>query len=121
MRLLIQGRDPGHKLNRSVLEFARERFETLDRYVPEPATVELRLDHLERHRKGKTHYVHGLVVIPGEHTTFHAEVIEEDFRTGLDRLYEKLERHLRRWHRRRVRSARQPVARNLIARLFRRA
>ncbi|MBI4185674.1 HPF/RaiA family ribosome-associated protein [Candidatus Berkelbacteria bacterium] len=94
------------RLNRSVQEEAIRQFQKLERYVPEAAQVDLRLELIKSHRKGKTHYAHVAVAIPGEPRTFHAEAIAEDFRTALDRIERKAEAHLRRWHDKRTRARR---------------
>ncbi len=110
MRVEVRSRDTSHKLNRSLLSSIEQLFGKLERYARDPAYIEVSLEHLHRRKKGGTHYVHATAVIPGEPTTFHVEVTAEDFRTGCDRVYEKLERHLRQ-HGERVRSRERRHAR----------
>ncbi len=95
MRVEVRSRDRAHKLNRSLVVWAEQLFQKLDRYAADPAYVEVTMEHLHSKKKGGTHYVHGTAVIPGEPTTFHVQVLAEDFRTGCDKVYDKLERHLR--------------------------
>ncbi|MBI4032112.1 HPF/RaiA family ribosome-associated protein [Candidatus Berkelbacteria bacterium] len=103
MRLELQVLDTEHKLNRSVRDHATQLFGKLDRFLPDTASrIDLRLDHIHHGRKGKTHYVHVAVAIPKEPRTFHVEVLAEDFRTALDRLYKKTERYLRKRHEKRI-------------------
>lgn len=103
MRLELHVLDTEHKLNRSIREHALQLFRKLERFLPDEASrVDLRLEHLHSARKGQTHYVHIAVAIPREPRTFHAEVVANDFRTGLDRLYVKAEKHLRRRRERRI-------------------
>lgn len=96
MKLELRVLDREHSINRSIRESALRQFQKLERYLPDLAAVDLRLDHIHRARKGKTHYAHIAIAIPHEPTTFHAEVCAEDFRTALDRLYEKAERQVKR-------------------------
>ena len=98
--------DPVQRLNRSVQEEAIKQFRKLERYLPEAAQIDLRLELIKSHRRGKTHYAHVSVAIPGEPRTFHTESIREDFRTALDRIYGKTEAHLSRWHDKRTRAKR---------------
>lgn len=95
MRVEVRSRDTTHKLNRSLIASLEQLFRKLDRYVGDPAYIEIRLEHLHSRRKGGTHYVHGSATIPGEPTTFHTQVLAEDFRTAADKVYSKMERHLR--------------------------
>ncbi len=92
------------KLNRGVQEGAVKQFQKLERYLPEAAQVDVRLELITRHRRGKTHYAHVSVAIPGEPRTFHTEALAPDFRTALDRIYGKTERHLSRWHDRQIKT-----------------
>lgn len=117
MRVEIRSRDRSHKLNRSLLTSLEQLFAKLSRYVRDPAYIEVSLEHLHRRRKGGTHYVHATAVIPGEPTTFHVEVIAEDFRTGCDRVYEKLERHLRKHGERSRGRERQQARQEKLSRL----
>lgn len=94
------------RLNRAVQEGAIKQFQKFDKYLPDAAQVDVRLDLIKSHRKGKTHYAHVSVAIPGEPKTFHAESIAEDFRTALDRIFGKTEKHLRRWHDRLIKARR---------------
>lgn len=102
------------RLNRSVQEGAIRQFQKLERYLPEAARVDVRLDLISRHRKGQTHYAHVSVAIPGEPRTFHAEALTQDFRTALDRIASKTERHLRRWHDRLVKSRRSGDRKSVV-------
>lgn len=94
------------KLNRAAQEGAIKLFQRLDKYLPDLAQVAVRLELITSHRKGKTHYAHVSVAVPGEPRTFHAEALAEDFRTACDRIYGKAERHVRRWHERLIKSRR---------------
>lgn len=98
MRIQLQLLDKEHKVSRKIQEAALKQFEKLERYVPELTQLDLRLEHIHSARKGKTHYVHVAVSIPKEPRTFHADASAEDFRTALDRLYNKIDKHLRRRH-----------------------
>ena len=106
MKLEFRILDRKHKVNRSVQDAALRQFQKLDRFVPEATHVDLRLDHVHRARKGRTHYAHIAVAIPQEATTFHAEVAAEDFRTALDTLYAKAEQYLQRRHERLIQRSR---------------
>ena len=98
MRIEVRSRDKAHKLNRSLVGSVEQLFQKLDRYVGDPAYIEITLEHLHSRRKGGTHYVHGTATIPGEPTTFHTQALAEDFRTAADKVYAKMERHLRQRH-----------------------
>lgn len=103
MKMTLQLLDKEHKISRKIQEAALKQFEKLERYVPESTQLDLRLEHIHSARKGKTHYVHVAVAIPKEPRTFHAEALAEDFRTALDRLYNKTSQHLGRRHDRLIR------------------
>ncbi|MEK7184226.1 MAG: HPF/RaiA family ribosome-associated protein [Patescibacteria group bacterium] len=118
MRVEVRSRDRSHKLNRSLLSSIEQLFQKLDKYVRDPAYIEISLEHLHRRKKGGTHYVHATAVIPGEPTTFHVEVTAEDFRTGCDRVYEKLERHLRQHGDRARGRERRQARREKLTRMF---
>jgi ribosome-associated translation inhibitor RaiA len=98
MRVEVRSRDKTHKLNRSLINSVEQLFQKLDRYVGDPAYIEITLEHLHSRRKGGTHYAHGSATIPGEPTTFHTQALAEDFRTASDKVYSKMERHLRQRH-----------------------
>lgn len=102
------------KLNRAAQEGATKLFQKLDKYLPDIAQVDIRLELITSHRKGKTHYAHVSVAIPGEPKTFHAESIAEDFRTACDRIYGKAEKHVRRWHERLIKSRRGADRKNTV-------
>ncbi len=98
MQLTLQLLDKEHRISRKIQEAALKQFEKLERYVPEHTQLDLRLEHIHSARKGQTHYVHVAVAIPKEPRTFHADASAEDFRTALDRLYNKTDKYLRRRH-----------------------
>lgn len=106
MKLQLVALNKQEKLNRAAQEGALKLFQKLDKYLPELAHVDVRLELITSHRKGRTHYAHVSVAIPGEPKTFHAEALAEDFRTACDRIYGKAEKHVRRWHERLVKSRR---------------
>jgi len=106
MKLNLIVLDTSQKLNRSVQEGALKQFQKLEKYLPDLAQVDIRLELITSHRKGRTHYAHVSVALPGEPRTFHAEYVAEDFRTALDRIYGKAESHLRRWHDKLIKSHR---------------
>ncbi|MGI6103449.1 MAG: HPF/RaiA family ribosome-associated protein [Patescibacteria group bacterium] len=115
MKLELRILDKQHRVNRSVQEAALRQFQKLERYLPAASHVDLRLDHVHRARKGRTHYAHVAVAIPYEATTFHVEVAAEDFRTALDRLYDKAERYLRKRHDRLIERSRSAERKERIA------
>ncbi|MBI4023123.1 HPF/RaiA family ribosome-associated protein [Candidatus Berkelbacteria bacterium] len=115
MRVTLQLLDKEHKVSRKIQEAAVTQFQKLERYVPDPSHVDLRLEHIHSARKGKTHYVHVSVAVPKEPRTFHAEALAEDFRTALDRLYHKAETHVRRRHEKLVRQQRSSLRKEHIA------
>lgn len=98
MRVDLKVLDNKQRLNRTVQDAAIKQFQKLERYLPDAAHIDLRLELITSQRKGKTHYAHVAVAIPREPRTFHAEATETDFRTALDRIYGKAEKHLRRRH-----------------------
>lgn len=118
MRVEVRSRDTSHKLNRSLVSWIEQLFHKLDRYVSDPAYIEVTLEHLHSKRKGGTHYVHALAAVPGEPTTFHAEVLREDFRTACDKVFSKMEHHLRRRRNKVVRAARGVARREKVSRMF---
>ncbi len=108
MHLDVRSRIKGDKINRSILEAGEKLFWKLEDILPETAMVDVMLEHLKnQHRKGKSHYVHVSVAIPGVGRTFHAEVLTDDFRTGLDRVYSRVSRYTHRWHAKSVKLARK--------------
>ena len=98
MHLNVRSRVKGDKINRSVLESGEKMFRKLEGMLPEAAMIDVDLEHLPRHKKGHTHYVHVTVTIPGEPRTFHAEALAVDFRSGLDKSFARSQKFVRRWH-----------------------
>lgn len=98
MRVTLTVLEKTQHVNNGVRDAALKQFQKLERYVPEATHVDIRLDLIKGQRKGRTHYAHVSVAVPREPRTFHAEAIEEDFRTALDRLYDRAEKYLRRRH-----------------------
>lgn len=99
MHLDVRARIRGEKINRSILEAGEKLFQKLTDLLPENVVIDVMLEHLKnQHRKGKTHYVHATLAIPGEPRTFHAESLSEDFRTGLDRTFGRVSHYVHRWH-----------------------
>ena len=107
MHLDVRARIRGEKINRSILEAGEKLFSKLGDLLPDAAIIDVQLENLVRHKKGRTHYVHASLVIPGEPRTFHAESIAVDFRTGLDRTYARVTKFAHRWHGRSVKLARK--------------
>ena len=112
MHLDVRARTKGEKINRSILEAGEKLFAKLNDLLPEPAMVDVVLEKLTNHRRGRTHYIHVTVSIPGEPRTFHAESLTEDFRSGLDRTYAKASQYVHRWHAYTVKLARRRAARH---------
>ena len=98
MHLNVHSRVKGEKINKSVLEAGEKLFRKLSDMLPEAAMIDIDLENLPRHKKGRTHYVHVTVMIPGESRTFHAEATEVDFRCGLDKVFSRTQKYVRRWH-----------------------
>ena len=98
MHLNVQSRVKGEKINKSVVESGEKLFRKLSELLPEAAMIDIDLEHLVRHKKGETHYVHATVTIPGEPRTFHAECLAQDFRSGLDKCFARAQKYVRRWH-----------------------
>ena len=107
MHLDVRSRIRGEKINRSILEAGDKLFRKLKDLLPDAAMIDVSLENLVRHKKGRTHYVHASLVVPGEPRTFHAEALTEDFRTGLDRTYARVSQFARRWHSKSIKLARQ--------------
>ena len=107
MHLDVRARIRGEKINRSILEAGDKLFAKLGDLLPDAAMIDVNLENLVRHKKGRTHYVHASLVIPGEPRTFHAESITVDFRTGLDRTFARVSQFAHRWHGRSIKLARK--------------
>ena len=106
MRLEVRARDKSHTLNKSTPQAVEKMFGKLDKFMPDNGLVEVRMEHLNNKHKGKTHYVHATATIPGEPSTFHIEVISDDFRSAADRAHEKLSKKLSRRHAKQIRRPR---------------
>lgn len=106
MKLEVRARDKEHNLNKSTLQAIDKMFSKLSKFMPENGLIEVRLEHLHNKRKGKTHYVHATATIPGEPSTFHIEVVGDDFRTASDKAYGKLSKKLSRRHAKLIRQPR---------------
>lgn len=98
MRLEVRSRIHGEKLNRSIVEAGLKLFQKLESSLPEVTMVTVDLESLTSHKKGRTHYVHVTLSIPGEPRTFHAEALAEDFRSGLDKCFARTQKFVRHWH-----------------------
>ena len=107
MHLDVRARIRGEKINRSILEAGDKLFAKLGDLLPDAAMIDVTLENLVRHKKGRTHYVHASLVIPGEPRTFHAESLTADFRTGLDRTFGRVTKFSHRWHGRSIKLARK--------------
>lgn len=107
MHLDVRARIRGEKINRSILEAGEKLFRKLSDVLPDAAIIDVQLESLVRHKKGRNHYVHASLVIPGEPRTFHAESLTDDFRTGLDRTYARVTQFAHRWHAKSVKLARK--------------
>jgi ribosomal subunit interface protein len=119
MRVDVRSRDKSHKLNRSLLFSIEQLFQKLGKFAKDPAYIEVTLEHLHSRKKGGTHYVHASAVIPGEPTTFHAESLAEDFRTACDKVFDKMERHLKKRGNKLTRMERSAARRGKIDRWMR--
>ncbi len=107
MHLDVRSRVRGEKINKSILEAGEKLFAKLEDLLPAAAMIDVHLEHFSNQKKGRTHYVHATVAVPGEPRTFHAETLTEDFRTGLDRAYAKTSRFVHQWHARSVKEQRR--------------
>jgi|GEM_PF-3936705 len=107
MHLEVRSRVRGEKLNRSVLDSGEKLFRKLGDLLPDAAMITVDLELVTHHKKGRTHYVHATVAIPGEPRTFHAEALSEDFRSGLDKTFARTQQFVRRWHGRSIKLARR--------------
>ena len=107
MHLDVRARIRGEKINRSILEAGEKLFGKLGDFLPDAAMIDVTLENLMHHKKGRTHYTHASLVIPGEPRTFHAESLADDFRTGLDRTYARVSQFAHRWHAKSVKLARK--------------
>ena len=107
MHLDVRSRLRGEKINRSILEAGEKLFCKLEDLLPDAAIIDVSLENLIRHKKGRTHYVHASLVVPGEPRTFHAESITTDFRTGLDKTFARVSQFAHRWHAKSVKLARK--------------
>jgi ribosome-associated translation inhibitor RaiA len=107
MHLDVRSRVRGEKINKSILEAGEKMFGKLEDLLPAAAMIDVHLEHFSNQKKGRTHYVHATVAIPGEPRTFHAETLTEDFRTGLDRAFAKASRFVHKWHARSIKEQRR--------------
>lgn len=107
MHLDVRSRVRGEKLNRSVIEAGEKLFGKLADVLPDAAAITVDLENLTHHKKGKNHYVHATLSIPGEPRTFHAEALANDFRSGLDKTFARTQNFVRRWHGRTTKLARK--------------
>jgi len=101
MQLLLKGR-PNEVLTSELESYARDKFSRLEKFLPDPATVEVVLSDERGVKGGVDKAVRVTITEPHQKNPLHIEEISEDFRSSIDLARERAERMVLKVRERRI-------------------
>lgn len=90
-------------------DYLEQKFLKLEKIVKEPAIVEFTFDHTKREKGSLSKRIHLNFTMPGLKKPLHLEELSEHFPETIDKLYDRFEKFVRRYHEKEVKKNKKGI------------